>query len=255
MSSERPPVIGVMSRITPFFHEGRPYPRAGVALGYLEAVQLSGGTPIILPMTQDRAVLEAAYALCDGILLPGGSDVSPLHYGEEPHVKLDTVDPLRDQTEIYLCQRALHDDMPILAICRGLQVMNVAAGGTLYQDIHAQLDENCLRHFQSFTVEWASHSIQVHEDTLLRSVIGEAEVMVNSYHHQAVKDVAKDFKVSAVAKDGVIEGLESPNHSFALGVQWHPELMHTQRDFNLALFRRHIEASALYARGKTTADT
>lgn len=255
--SQSPPVIGITSRKIPFFHQERPSPRAGVAIEYCQAVESAGGTPVIIPMTQDRAVLEAVYAICDGLLLPGGADVGPEHYGEEPHAQIDQVDPLRDLTEIYLCQRALGDDKPILAICRGEQVMNVAAGGSLYQDLHAQKDKDCLRHFQNFTEEWASHSVRVLGATLLHDIIGQDKVMVNSYHHQAIKDVAKDFLVNAIAPDGVVEGIESRRHAFALGVQWHPELMWRNRDFNLALFRRHVEASAKFAlqKGEARAKT
>ena len=241
------PVIGIVSRRIPFSHDNKPYPRYGVAISYCEAVEGSGGIPIVLPLTEDRQILDQFYALLDGLLLPGGQDIHPMHYGEEPHRKMEQVDPLRDLTEIYLTKRGLADDMPILAICRGAQLLNVAAGGTIHQDVYAQVGEHCLRHFQDFTEEWPSHGLQVHEATKLYDIVGEPKVMVNSYHHQAVKELAPGFKVNALAPDGVIEGIESLRHTFALGVQWHPELLYERRDFNMALFRCHVEFAGKFA--------
>jgi len=241
------PVIGIVSRRIPFVHDQKPYPRYGVATSYCEAVEGAGGVPVVFPLSDDKAVLEVFYGLIDGLLLPGGQDVHPMHYGEEPHRRIEQVDPLRDVTEIYLTQRALADDVPILAICRGEQLLNVAAGGTLHQDVYAQVGEHCIRHFQDFTEEWPSHGIQVHEGTKLHEIVGEANVMVNSYHHQAVKELAPGFRVSALASDGVVEGIESLQHSFVVGVQWHPELLYDRHDFNMALFRRHVEQAGRYA--------
>lgn len=239
----RPPVIGVMSRITPFFHEGRPYPRAGVALGYLRAIERAGGVPVILPMTRDDAILDRAYRLIDGLLLPGGADMHPMHYGEEPHRALEQVDPKRDIAELAICRRALADDMPILAICRGQQVLNVVAGGTLWQDLHTQVGDHCHRHFQNMTEEWPTHSVAIEAGTLLHRIIGSREAFTNSYHHQAVKKLGEGLIVNSRATDGVIEGIEHPGKTFCLGVQWHPELLHEEEDFNLDLFFHHVAAS------------
>ena len=247
------PVIGIVSRRVPFTHDNKPYPRYGVAISYCESVERSGGVPIVFPLSDDKAVLEQFYGLIDGLLLPGGQDIHPMHYGEEPHAKIEQVDPKRDLTELYITKRALADDMPILAICRGEQIMNVAAGGTLYQDLHSQVSPDCLRHFQDFTEEWSSHSIKVEPGTKLHEIIGEEKAMVNSYHHQCVKDLAPDFKVSAVAPDGIIEAIESTTHTFAVGVQWHAELLYDNHDFNMALFRRHVEHAGRYAVARTQA--
>lgn len=242
----RAPIIGVSSRKIPFFDHDKPYPRYGVAISYVESVEAAGGTPIILPMTQDRLVLDAVLELLDGLLLTGGQDVGPQHYGEEPHARLQTVDPLRDITEMYLARKALAADLPLLAICRGQQVLNVAAGGSLVQDIHSLIGPECLRHFQETTEEVATHKVRVHEGTKLLEITGESQVMVNSYHHQCVKKVAPGFVINATATDGVVEGVESTTHTFALGVQWHPELLMRQMDFNLALFRKHVEFAAAF---------
>jgi putative glutamine amidotransferase len=250
-----PPVIGITSRKIPFFDRDRPYPRYGVAISYVESVERAGGTPIILPMTQERLVLDGLLGLLDGLLLTGGQDVGPQNYGEEPHALLGSVDPMRDVTELYLARRALAMDMPLLAVCRGEQVLNVACGGSLYQDIHALVGPKCLGHFQNTAEEVPSHSVEVVEGSRLRGITGQDRVMVNSYHHQCVKDLAEGFVISARAADGVVEGIESTRHTFALGVQWHPELLVHQLDFNLALFRSHVEhagrfrASRLHVQG------
>jgi gamma-glutamyl-gamma-aminobutyrate hydrolase PuuD len=245
------PVIGVVSRRVSFTHQDRPYPRYGVAISYLGALDSAGAAPIILPLTEDLALIESYYNMLDGLLLAGGQDIHPLHYGEEPHKSLDQVDPLRDITELDLCRRALRNDLPIFGICRGQQLLNVAAGGTLYQDIHSQAGEDRIRHFQDFTQEWPSHSINVEEGTRLRKATEASKVLINSYHHQAVKEVAEGFKVAARAPDGIIEALESPKHKFVISVQWHPELMADRRDFNFTLFKYFVEAAREHAAVKS----
>jgi putative glutamine amidotransferase len=240
------PRIGITSRKVPFFHRDRPYPRYGVAVDYIHAVEVAGGLPLMIPLSRDPSLLEDYFSTLDGLLLPGGMDVDPVHYGEEPHKLLEEVDPVRDETELYLAKRALKEDMPVLGVCRGEQLLNVAAGGSLFQDIAAQSPQEVIRHFQDFAQEWPSHSVEVKPDTLLASIIPERKLRVNSYHHQAVRRLAADFRVGATAPDGVIEAIESTRHTFALGVQWHPELLVDNLDFNLALFRRHVEEASRY---------
>jgi putative glutamine amidotransferase len=240
------PRIGITSRKIPYFHKERPYPRYGVAVNYIHAVEVAGGLPLMIPLSRDPGLLEDYFGTLDGLLLPGGMDVDPVHYGEEPHRLLEEVDPVRDETELYLAKRALKEDMPVLGVCRGEQLLNVAAGGSLFQDIAAQSPQEVIRHFQEFAQEWPSHSVEVKPDTLLASIVTERKVRVNSYHHQAVRRVAPGFRVGATAPDGVIEAIESTRHAFALGVQWHPELLVDDLDFNLALFRRHVEAASVY---------
>jgi putative glutamine amidotransferase len=240
------PRIGITSRKVPYFHRERPYPRYGVAVNYLHAVELAGGLPLMLPLSRDPSLLDDYFGTLDGLLLPGGMDVDPVHYGEEPHRLLEEVDPVRDETELYLAKRALKEDMPILGVCRGEQLLNVAAGGSLFQDIGSQSPNEVIRHFQDFAQEWPSHSVEVKEGTLLSQIIPEKKLRVNSYHHQAVRRIAAGFQVSATAPDGIIEAIESTRHGFALGVQWHPELLVDQLDFNLALFRRHVEAAVRF---------
>jgi putative glutamine amidotransferase len=238
------PIIGVSSRKIHFTHDDRPYPRYGVAIAYVQAIERAGGAPLIIPMSQDEDVLARLLGLCEGLLLTGGQDVDPALYDEEPHRKIGQIDPLRDRTEMFLAKAALARDMPLFGVCRGAQVLNVAAGGSLYQDLEAQREGVTIQHFQNLSEELPSHSVMVEEGTWLRAITGEAKVRVNSYHHQAVKDIAPGFKIAARATDGVIEAIESTRHAFVNGVQWHPELMHEECDFNLGLFRALIEAAA-----------
>ena len=239
------PIIGVTSRKIHFVHDDRPYPRYGVAISYVHAVELAGGAPFVVPLSQDHDVLTTLLELCDGLLLTGGQDVDPAWYNEEPHRKIGQIDPLRDRTEMFLAREALKRDMPIFGVCRGEQVLNVAAGGTLYQDIEAQRGPDSLQHFQNFSEEYPSHGIDIEEGTWLERVAsGVRRLRVNSYHHQAVKDLAPGFRVAARSPDGVVEAIESTTHTFVNGVQWHPELVCDERDFNLALFRALIEAAA-----------
>ncbi|MSR74986.1 MAG: gamma-glutamyl-gamma-aminobutyrate hydrolase family protein [Planctomycetes bacterium] len=237
----RRPVIGLTSRVCAFSQDGKSYDRFGVAIAYCEAVEAAGGTPIILPLSEEPSVLNSYWRLIDGLLLPGGQDVSPQHYGEDPRPELEAVDPRRDRVELVLARRALDENMPVLAICRGEQLLNVAAGGTLHQDIHVALGKQCLRHFQKTVDESPWHRVQVAEQSLLHTVMGESALAVNSYHHQAVKDVAPGFRAVATSADGVIESIESPAHAFMLGVQWHPELLWREHAAHHALFRAHVE--------------
>ncbi len=238
------PVVGITARKIHFFHKDRPFPRWGVAIDYCGAVEAAGGLPIILPLSQDVAVLDGMFELLDGLLLPGGLDVDPVHYGEEPTRLLDDVDPLRDLTELHLARRALAEDLPTFGICRGEQLLNVAAGGSLYQDLHNDSGLKTLKHFQQTAEERPSHTVAVEPGTMLAEIVGGRDVRVNSYHHQAVKDLAPGFRITARAKDGIVEAIESLQHTYVLGVQWHPELQHGAADFNLALFRRHIQECA-----------
>lgn len=237
------PLIAVTTRKIHFTHADRPYPRYGVAISYVQAIEAAGGTPLLIPMSQNFDVLANLLAIADGLLLTGGQDVDPTYYNEEPNRKIGQIDPLRDKTEMFLAKEALKRDMPLFGVCRGEQVLNVAAGGSLWQDIDSQRGQETLQHFQNLSEEFPSHSIKVEEGTWLAKITGEATVRVNSYHHQAVKDLAPGFKIAARAPDGVVEAIESTRHTFVNGVQWHPELTFSELDFNLGLFRALVEAS------------
>ncbi|MEW5865692.1 MAG: gamma-glutamyl-gamma-aminobutyrate hydrolase family protein [Bacillota bacterium] len=190
---------------------------------YVHAVGAAGGDPVILPPSDAQAASNLANTL-DGILLSGGVDIDPRHFGEDPHPRLGSIDPERDDFELALVRAALQVGTPLLAICRGIQVLNVAAGGTLFQDIPSQMS-GAIKHRQDAPRHHASHRVTVERHSKLAGMVGAGEVLVNSFHHQAVRDLAPGFIVSARATDGVIEGIESTHDLFVVGVQWHPESM------------------------------
>ncbi|MDD2498490.1 MAG: gamma-glutamyl-gamma-aminobutyrate hydrolase family protein, partial [Desulfitobacteriaceae bacterium] len=189
---------------------------------YFKATEACGGVPIILPSLIEKFSLENIYSLLDGIILSGGADVDPILFGEEPIKGVGKITPLRDQFEINLAGKFFEMKKPILAICRGIQVLNIALGGTIYQDINSQVP-NCLKHDQEAPKWHVTHRVAVDGHSKLSQIIGALSYRVNSFHHQAVRQSAPGFIVSARAEDGVVEWIEAPEHPFAIGVQWHPE--------------------------------
>ncbi len=194
-----------------------------LAASYVRAVEAAGGLPLLLPLmgAENR---ERLWEIIDGLLLSGGGDIGSFCFEEEPHPGQGEVYPPLDEQEIHLASRALVLKVPLLGICRGMQVLNVAAGGTLYQDIRRQ-KPGALQHVQKMPRQYPVHSILISEASFLASLTGELFLRVNSFHHQAVSRTAPGFRVSAAACDGVVEAVEARAHPFALGVQWHPEAM------------------------------
>jgi putative glutamine amidotransferase len=192
---------------------------------YLSALEGAGAAPRILDATRDA--LPGALDGCDGVMLTGGADVDPSRYGDAERHPTLKLNPARDDYEITLATLALDRDLPIFAICRGAQVLNVAAGGTLIQDIPT-FHPSPLAHARRERPDLKAHDVQVAPHTCLAALIdpashGEQHLTVNSRHHQSVRDVAPGFVVSAVGPDGIIEAIEKPAARFCLGVQWHPE--------------------------------
>ena len=212
---------------------------------YRQAILHVGGEPIVLDVSTP---VDEALKGIDGLLLTGGDDVEPARYGEPPHATTVEAEPGRDEFEIGMVTAARAREVPIFAICRGIQVLNVAFGGTLVQDIPSQLT-GALEHSlpcppnQAFTF---AHEVWIEKDsllgTLMRERLTDDTCEVNSRHHQAVKDVASGFKVGATAPDGVIEAIEDPAALFCLGVQWHPENFFRTGEFR-PLFEGFLEAS------------
>lgn len=211
---------------------------------YVKSIEMAGGTPILFPALENKAQLSRLVDMVDGILLPGGYDLDPITFGEEPLPGLGVVDPVRDELELTVCRMALERNQPILGICRGLQLLNVAAGGRLYQDLPSQAERKLIQHRQTAPRWFPSHEITIASGSVLKRIFnGISCLRVNSFHHQAVKDVAPGLVVTAVAKDGVIEAIESPTHKFVLGVQWHPEVMWETAPEQAAIFRAFVEAA------------
>jgi len=216
-----------------------------VNVSYISAIENAGGTPILLPLVQNAFCVADFLDVIDGLLLAGGVDMDPLFYGEEPQPSLGRIDVDRDRVEMSLTVRALEIDMPVLGICRGIQTLNVAAGGALYQDI-AMNSSNVLKHRQNAPGSYGTHAINVRKGSRLQSILGQLTIRVNSFHHQAVKEAAPGFVISAVTCDGITEGIESTRHRFAIGVQFHPELMWQNNPPITALFVEFISAAKTY---------
>ena len=213
---------------------------------YASALAAAGAIPMQLTPDMDDAMLDACLRSLDGILLAGGNDLAPELYGQEPVAHLGEVNPLRDQFEMRLIAKAFQLKMPVLGICRGVQSMNVAMGGTLYQDLPSQYrtaaGDPPLCHSQTRPDQYTSHAVTIAEGTLLHQLIRVQTLQVNSFHHQAVAKAADGLIVSASSTDGVIEALEHPTHPFFLGVQWHPEGYFPKDPDAAAIFRAFIDA-------------
>lgn len=209
------PIIG----ITGNFYNGN----MSLAPGYYTSILKAGGIPFVIPSCDEDDVLANLLDKVDGLLLSGGGDINPLYLQEEPIKELHSINPHRDHQELMLVRLAANRQIPMLGICRGMQVMTAALGGTIYQDIYKQCEGQCIKHSQDLDRAYASHSVTIDEDTLLSKIMRTDKLMVNSFHHQAVKDAAPGFRISARATDGVAEAIESTEYKSMIGVQWHPE--------------------------------
>ena len=208
---------------------------------YVEAVLRAGGTPVLFPMTEDPAGIAALLDRVDGLLLSGGGDIVPARYGEEKLPCCGECSEIRDAMEYPACLEALRRRMPVLAICRGLQVLSCVLGGTLYQDLAEQFG-SALAHPQYDTPRDPVHQVDVRAGTLLSSVVGEGALPVNSRHHQGIRELGKGLRISAVSPDGLIEGIEMPDLPFVLGVQWHPESLSDRYPLHQKIFDAFAEA-------------
>jgi putative glutamine amidotransferase len=218
-------------------------------LDYVEGVAGAGGAPVVLPPVGDESAAEALIHGLDGLLLSGGSDLDPGYYGEEPVSELGVTLPERDAFEIALVGLALRRGMPVFGICRGMQVLNVALGGTLYQDLPSQWEQDLLKHRQA-TPKWQpTHEVRVSEGSYIAEVIGRESVKVNSYHHQGIRDLAEGLIVTGRSSDGVIEAVEAADLSerWLLAVQWHAEAMRGSGPQQESLFEAHVSAAEGHA--------
>jgi len=217
----RPPLIGLPTLAIP---PGPKPARFGINQSYVRALNAAGCAPVLIPLLDDDERLRAIYERLDGIVFPGGADIAPQEYGEEPIADLNVVEAPRDRTELTLARWAFADDLPTLGICRGQQVLNVALGGSLWQDLRHQGVTEVEHSDADGRVRSAMiHRVRLDPDSRLAQLIDETDIRVNSLHHQAVKTVAPQLRVTGQSDDGVIEAIESPQRRFMIAVQWHPE--------------------------------
>ncbi len=217
---------------------------------YIHTLTAVGGVPWMIPVSEveaEEGTLREIYERLDGVFLSGGVDMDPGTYGEPQHPLCGRTDPARDRSELLLTYWAIEDAKPVLGVCRGLQVINVAYGGSLYQDLADQHPE-AIKHdyfpHEGYARDYLAHSTEIVADTLLASIVGGEEIMVNSMHHQGVKKLGEGLIASAVAPDGLIEGLESTSKDhFLLGIQWHPEMLAESCERTRRLFEGFIAAT------------
>jgi putative glutamine amidotransferase len=241
------PIIGIGSDVAQKKGERE---RAFAYTTYIESLRRAGAVPVVIPPQPENA--ETIVDGLDGILLAGGDDCDPTVYGEQPHPSVEPMDPRRQSNDLTLARVARERGIPTLGICLGVQVMNVAAGGTLIQDIDSELRTD-IEH-ASEPADRHRHDVLVEEGTRLAGILGEQELNVNSSHHQAIRHVGNGLRVTALAPDGIIEGLEDPSHPFYIGVQWHPEDMPAEPSAS-TLFVAFVDAARRYAEKKRNAST
>jgi putative glutamine amidotransferase len=213
------PLIGISCRINRDFPNVPPL--HGVRASYLESIVAAGGVPIIIPLFERDDALRSLYSLCSGLLLPGGEDVDPVHYGEAPHEKLGEVCAERDRVELQLTRWAKEERKPILGICRGCQLLNVAFGGTLFQDIDAQREGAAPHGTSAF--EGLHHNLRIDAGSRLGAMLGLESIPVNSLHHQAIKAPGLGLRPCGYSDDNLIEAVEGMGSEFVFGIQCHPE--------------------------------
>ncbi|MEW6614617.1 MAG: gamma-glutamyl-gamma-aminobutyrate hydrolase family protein [Thermodesulfobacteriota bacterium] len=235
------PLIGVTSD----YHKGGDIfkgPAYFIGENYISAVREAGGIPVILPYSSDAKVIEKLAERIDGLLITGGNfDINPVFYGEDIIDKIGELNNKRTSFEMEIARIALRTDMSVLGICGGEQLLNVAGGGSLYQDIEVQV-KGASNHQQKMPKSETHHSVIIEPDTKLYSILECETLEVNSTHHQSIKEVGKGFVFNAKAPDGIIEGIESESHRFVLGVQWHPEALYQKEERFKRLFETFIKS-------------
>lgn len=238
-SGARRPNIGITPDVSLPTPE-TPHPRYELKVAYADAVMRAGGLPFVLPYSDEAQVIESYLDRISGLIVTGGAfDIPPEAYGEVARDGLGVLKPGRTTFESELLRGALRRKIPVLGVCGGMQLLNVVLGGTLFQDIHREV-ANAREHEQKHDRSQPHHPVEVKDGTLLAELTGRGQLMVNSTHHQAARKVSDDVLVSAVAPDGVVEAIEARNYPFALGVQWHPELLIHSVPAHLGIYRGFV---------------
>lgn len=216
----------------------------GLMPTYTGAILAAGGLPVMIPLTLSDEDLRDLFSQLDGLLLPGGGDIDPQVYGgSRENAAVYGIDEIRDRVELLMARTAVEEEKPLLAICRGHQILNVALGGSLWEDV-LELMPNAQKHayFRGHARNLTAHDVRICEDSRLYNVMGVDHKAVNSIHHQGIKRLGAHLTPTAYAADGLIEGIEIQDHRFALGVQWHPEEFYDQDPQTLALFQAFVSA-------------
>ena len=207
---------------------------------YIHSIEQSGGLPLLIPYVKNQDLLKEAITLCDGVLFTGGGDADPALYGEATLPECGKIEPMRDTLDMAALRIAIDQKKPILGICRGIQMINIALGGTLYQDIPSQYQTE-IPHSQTTGLHAYSHSVRIVKDTPLYSLLQENEIPANSFHHQAIKDLGRGLVPMAYAPDGIIEAVYSQELPYLRGYQWHPERLWQIDADNLAIFTEFVK--------------
>jgi putative glutamine amidotransferase len=219
---------------------------------YVSTLAGVGGVPFIVPLLNDQTALRAIYDELDGVFLCGGVDMDPRHYGAPRHRLCGRTDPARDRAELQLVQWAIQDKKPVFGVCRGVQVINVASGGTLYQDLAAEIAQSIKHDYfpiqGRYERDLLSHSVSVDEESRLGRLLGVRRIKVNSMHHQGISQLGNGLVPTAWAPDGIIEAVESVNGHYLLGVQWHPEELASTDPRMRRLFATFIQESRHFRR-------
>jgi putative glutamine amidotransferase len=218
------------------------YSMMTVVEAYVQAIVRAGALPLLIPLGMPPEYYDEITRRVDGVLFTGGGDAHPDLYGSQHHPLVDHVDPDRDRVEVHLLKAVIEKEMPFLGICRGLQIVNVALGGTLFEDILDQRPAS-LRHDWSSDMprDYLAHMVQINLNSSIGQILGQTDVSVNSLHHQGIKALAPDLTATALAPDGLIEAFELPGYRFGLAVQWHPEWLPREAAMD-GLFRAFVDA-------------
>lgn len=212
--------------------------------GYMKGIEAAGGIPVILPLTTDHEIIQKLVEDFDGFLLTGGQDVSPKLYGEEILPECGQINSERDEMERILIEKVIEMDKPMLGICRGIQILNTILGGTLYQDLPMQ-HQSEINHHMTPPYDRVVHKVKIKGGTPLYFILNVKEIGVNSYHHQAIKDLSKKLKVAAVSEDDIIEGVYMPDKKFVLATQWHPELSYISDKNSMKIFEAFVNVASI----------
>jgi putative glutamine amidotransferase len=243
MSKSQSPIIGITADFAEGNTQAKREPMLFLAQRYYRAVEQAGALPFILPPLSSAAAMRQALGRLDGLIISGGGfDIHPSYYDEKPIKQLGAVKTQRTEFELAITAAALKEDLPLLGICGGEQALNVVLGGSLYQDIAAQVP-SAAEHEQSEKKTYGGHFVEIPNNTQLRAIVQRRRIEVNTTHHQAVKRLGKGLVINAVADDGIIEGIESTRHRFAIGVQWHPEVLAPRRIDQRRLFAAFVAAA------------